>query len=291
MKRKLQEFLRSVLIIASALMVAGVVLHFSFGTDGIPAVSTVGEELKNDFLGDALATKCQPFSTQLGDKVAVLRIDDVHAYAWGETTRLMINDALDRGIPLTLGIIPKNFSQDPSLVAFHKERECNLEFALHGWNHQIQSDGVTPEFANLSQATATARMTWGVHELDKAFGEQLDMKTWVPPQNVQSTGTAKAALALGFTRLSTEGAGKWDYDASSYAYDTEVVVPAEQVVAECDAQIAEDGKCIIMMHPQVYADGLEHNQTRYEEYYLKLLDDLIADGYTFARFADLDTGE
>lgn len=292
MKQSLQDFLRAVLIISCALMVAGVVLHFSFGAKYFSKVDNQNNEepvVQKSVM--TIIDECKPLDISIGDKVAIIRVDDVQAYAWGETTRLMIDDALERNIPLTLGIIPKGFSDDVALVAFLKQRACNLEFALHGWNHQLQEDGVTPEFEGLDQETATARLTWGVHELRRAFGKDVALKTWIPPQNVQSEGTAVAAFALGFTRLSTEGTAQWDYDATSYAYDTNEVLPPAQVVAECEQKVIEDGTCIIMMHPQIYADDLNHNQSRYEAYYLTLLDELVAAGYSFARFEDLDTRE
>ena len=303
MRAALMVYARALLIILIAASVAGVVLHVMFWSWIVtifapeePA-APVAVKMESATPSTEVVTiksivlpSCINKPTASSSKLAVLRIDDVQAYAWGETTRKMIADAHERNAPLTLGIIPKGFSDDVVLSAYLRDRACNLEFALHGWNHQMQDDGVTPEFVGLDEAQAEARLQWGIHELRKAGIESL--QTWIPPQNEHSVGTAAAAAELGFTRLSTEGDGVWDYDATSYVYgvDQQLLEP-EVVVADCEAQIAEDGKCIIMLHPQNYANGLDHDEQVYNDYYIALIDQLADAGYTFARFADLDTAQ
>ena len=44
-----------------------------------------------------------------------------------------------------------------------------------------------------------------------------------------------------------------------------------------------------MIHPQDFADGLDHSQEKYERYYLGLIEAMIKEGFTFARFNELSS--
>lgn len=260
------------LLVAVAMVCGSVLLNFGIGSSS----------------GTPEPVACEPIPVVLEGKVAILRVDDVQGWAWGETTRLMIDDALSRGAVLTLGVIPKHLDSDPHLLTFLRARLCNLEIALHGWDHAVLSDGVTPEFATLEREPAKERLEQGLAVLKANF--ESDVKTWIPPQNMHSTGTVEAVRELGLTRSSTEGSAVWDYDATTWDYDTNELVRPEDTLAACEESVASSGMCIIMLHPQNYAIYDEYNEELYTGYYLALLDLLQLHGYTFARFADVDAG-
>jgi predicted deacetylase len=222
---------------------------------------------------------------QVSSSTVVLRVDDVQAFAWPETTRRMIEDAEARGIPLTLGVIPINLDRDGDIVEYLKHHACNLEFALHGWDHSGGEDGMHPEFAILDEATAKSRIEHGLTNL--ALLTQDKIVTWIPPLNKQSEGTVAALTKLGFTHLSAEGTSTWDYDAATFEYMSNNLVPTEETLADCSRSMARDGKCIVMLHPQDFITDFKHDEEKYATYYLALLDALRAKGYTFARFKDM----
>jgi peptidoglycan/xylan/chitin deacetylase (PgdA/CDA1 family) len=228
---------------------------------------------------------CRPVPITVGNKTVILRVDDIQAQAWYETSIAMIKDAEARGIPLTLGIIPKNFADDTELVETLRQHSCNLEFALHGWDHSSGEEGANPEFASLNKKEALERIRWGIDVLKVLTDEPV--VTWIPPLNVYSTGTAAALKELGITHISAEGESGLDYDATTFDYGVNSLVLPHDVVAKCGETFKTKTTCVIMIHPQDFADGLDHDEKKYQVYYIYLLEQLKKKGYTFARFKDL----
>ncbi len=233
------------------------------------------------------ATKpCVPIKGIVSDKTVILRVDDIQPYAWQETTRRMITDAEKYGIPLTLAVIPKHITDDAVLIEFLKNRACTHEFGLHGWDHRNGGEyGTEPEFGKLSKAEATERIIPGVKMIERITKDPV--LTWVPPLNVQSVGTTEALGELGFTYISTEGKKRFDYDATTFNFVTSSLVPPETVALQCEEAFRTDTICIIMLHPQDFANGVDHNEEKYNTYYINLIELLRSKGYTFARFKDI----
>ena len=251
-------------------------LQGSLSTDEQPVV-----------IEEEMLVPCTPFPSVAGDKTVVLRVDDVQSFAWPSTTRAMIVDAETRNIPLTLGVIPKNFSGDTELVSFLKQRECNHEFALHGFDHA--SKGANEEYAEfelLEKEAALLRLSHGLEEL--RFVTDKDVNTWIPPLNRHSTGTQEALTELGVTRWSTEGKATWDYDASTFSYTTNALADTDQVIADCVTAFEDGDVCIVMLHPQDFTTDNYHDEAKYQVHYLDMIDRLLAKGYGFGTFEDVD---
>jgi|GEM_PF-2917417 len=233
-----------------------------------------------------IVSPCAPFPAVVGEKTVVLRVDDVQAFAWPSTTRSMIVDAEDRNIPLALGVIPKNLSVDDELVSFLKQRECNHEFALHGFDHaNVGPNEEFAEFELLEQEAAFLRLTQGLEELQVVTDS--DIVTWIPPLNRHSTGTQAALTELGVTRWSTEGEATWDYDAATFTYGANVLTPTDQVLADCASSFDTSDVCIIMLHPQDFTTNNYHDEAKYSVHYVDLLDQLLASGYGFGTFVSV----
>jgi predicted deacetylase len=228
---------------------------------------------------------CVPVVPQVTDRTVVLRVDDIQAYTWRETSMRMMSDAESRGIPLTLAIIPVGLLDDTELVAFLKTHACKHEYGLHGWDHGIHLGGGHAEFEDLSKQEAMDKIERGMNVLKGVTDDPV--RTWVPPLNVHSSGTVEALNELGFTHISTEGKKKFDYDASTYSYDEHVLIAPDVVGQKCEEAFTTQTYCIIMLHPQDFADGPTHNEELYQKYYISLIDALKAKGYSFARFEDL----
>ncbi len=228
---------------------------------------------------------CIPIQGVVSNKTVVLRVDDIQAYSWSSTTKLMVIDAGNLGIPLTLGVIPAGLQDDKELINFLKSQECRVEFALHGFTHYSGEDGSVPEFGTLNKDQALISISSGLDILRTVTVDPI--VTWIPPLNVHSKGTIAALQELGFKYLSTEGVGVFDYDAATFRYDKKALVSPDKVVETCLTTFEKSSYCIIMLHPQDFADGLEHSQEKYERYYLGLLKALKSEGFTFARFRQL----
>ena len=230
-------------------------------------------------------SECELVPSVVSGKTVVLRIDDIQAFAWRETSMNMIADATSKDIPVTLGVIPVGIGEDTEFVNFLKNYSCKIELGLHGFTHNSKEGDDVPEFATYSKDEALSRIKEGQNLMRSITTEPI--VSWVPPLNIQSSGTIVALKDLGFTHLSAEGDGEFDMDASTYIYGSNVLVSPEKVVESCRKTFETSTHCIIMIHPQDFADGLVHDQEKYQQYYLGLLDALIKEGVTFARLKDL----
>ncbi len=154
-----------------------------------------------------------------------------------------------------------------------------------GWNHGGGEDGNKAEFGELTKDEARARILPGIETLSRITSENV--VTWIPPLNVHSKGTEEALRELGFRYLSTEGKGGFDYDSSTFSYAGNVLVKPDVVLGDCERAFIEKGHCVVMLHPQDFTDGPVHNETKYKEYYLDLIEALKAKDVTFVRMRDL----
>ena len=242
-------------------------------------------ETNLDILSDTIFP-CEPFAIHVGERNVVLRIDDVQAYAWSGVTTRIINDAHEREIPLVLGVIPKNLKQDSELYSYLRKRKCNLEFALHGWDHDTGDNGVTPEFRDKPYKEAKDEIERGREVIETLSRE--DLVTWIPPNNDQSEGTTQAVAELEIPITSKEGSGYYDFHAATFDYDIDELVSADTVVADCEVQFERSDLCVVMMHPQDFVDFPEgnFNETKYQVY-LNVLEGLAQRDVSFVRFKDL----
>ncbi len=284
--------LKNIFIGFIGLLFVSAVLYFSlfsfFNKDSLLAKNDNPDNLNlNRFF---VKDDCNPSQIKITDKTVILRVDDVQAYAWSDITKKMIKDAEVRHIPLTLGVIPKGLLTDVDTVKFLKQHKCNLEFALHGWDHGASINYEMPEFLDLSFDESVERMKKGLKILSVLTDEPII--TWIPPENDESDEAVKAAKSLGMKIVSSEGEEEWDYDTTTFVYgDVNKLIKPEQNVAECAEIFKTEDVCIIMLHPQNYDNDYVDEESKkdnnlYNDYYLQLLDQLQAAGYHFARFKD-----
>lgn len=224
------------------------------------------------------ALKCTPFSQKHSEKKIVIRIDDIQAFAWQDISTRMIQESLNRGIPPVLGVIPKGLEDDKIIVDFLKSRSCNIEIAQHGWQHSYY------EFVNLTEEQAYQRLIAGKSVLQRLFDEKI--VTFIPPNNAYSNESARALDRAGFTIISSEGHGDFDYSASTYDFPNKRLVPIQDIVEKCDDSLMKKNLCIIMVHPQDYATNDKFDEEKFDTY-LQLLDKLEDLNASFVRMKDL----
>ncbi len=218
------------------------------------------------------------------NKVAILRVDDIQAYSWSETSLHIMNDAAARNIPLNIGLIPFRISTDRAVVNALRTYSCLHEVALHGYDHGYSINHAGAEFASYNQVDASARIAMGLAELAQI--ELPRPTTWIPPRNQHSAGTIAAVKDHNFTVLSAEGDNEFDYDTSVTDYSFGSLVAVEDIVSVCNDTLAKESECVIMIHPQDFVDGPDHDDDLYQTHYIALLDTLISDGYSFTTFQD-----
>ncbi len=220
--------------------------------------------------------KCHKFSQVNNHNSVVLRIDDVQAYSWNDVTLAMTEYAFLHHIPVTWGIIPKGISDDKSLHNFYLRNYCNIDVALHGWEH-------TPaEFSKLTTIEAKAKITKGLGELYK-FGAK-EVVIFIPPENKFSNGTASAASEVGLA-ISANNGNLFDIQSQTFDYENNILRPVNTVIAECSKAMVNYGRCIIMLHPQDYASGQRIDYEKFKKYQ-ELLTQLSALNYSFSTLSE-----
>lgn len=269
-------------------MAIGLVLAGSFGIVLVQVFSVLFFDRlyeRGPLVETIQPVSCADFIQGRSTKSVVLRVDDVQAWAWRDITIRMVDDAYERGIPLTLGVIPKGLGEDTQLIEYLQAHACHLEIAQHGYDHSNSRGDTGGEFEFLTEAAAKERIEMGLQEISVVTDEPVT--TWIPPLNVQSTGTAAVLTELGFTHISTEGEGVFDYDASTFSYDTNELIATATVLDDCRVTFETSNHCIIMLHPQDFADDMALDSEKYQKYYLNLLDELIVAGYGFTTLNQL----
>ncbi|MGB4834386.1 MAG: DUF2334 domain-containing protein [Candidatus Moraniibacteriota bacterium] len=221
--------------------------------------------------------------------LVVLRLDDVQANAWSETSRLLLSSTIERGIPMVAGVIPKGLFQDVEMANFLQRERCNLEIALHGWDHgrnQAETSGTPAEFQYASRAQAMALLKKGTSQLERITDEKIT--TFVPPNNIASAETISALQTLGFTVTSSEGNGVFDYTAPTYDFNTKEIVSIEHILTLCERNFSGSKPCIIMFHPQEYSKTDQvPNLTVIQEHFIGLLDALDKRGVDYVTLHEL----
>lgn len=250
------------------------------------SVSTV-DMVKDSFCEQKTVHSASDFQ----GKLVVLRLDDIQAFMWSEVSKTMISSAIDRGVPMVAGVIPKGIRDDIAIWNFLRRERCNIELALHGWDHGREAytaseTDMPAEFADLDTAAATELILKGKAEMRMISGEP--MVTFIPPNNVASRGTEEALHEAGFKVLSSGGDGAFDYSVPTYDFTKKEIVSVDHIMTVCDRQFSSQKPCIIMFHPQEYSnEDRSLNQDAYEHHYLDLLGRLKDAGVTFVTFKDL----
>lgn len=240
-----------------------------------------------ELVEDALYV-CQPINQPENSKYIILRLDDVQAYGWTEISIRMMNDALKKNETIVASLIPKNIETDERIVGFFKKNDCNVEVAIHGYDHSIseysnESDG---EFALIDENQAKERLILAKEEVAKIT--DYSPMTFIPPHNQLSTGAIKALNSEIIPIISSEGKGYFDYDASTWDFRTNTFVYADKVIKDCEDSFSKgDNLCVVMLHPQDFSkDNINTDEELYKEY-IKILDYIQSNNITSITFKEI----
>jgi peptidoglycan/xylan/chitin deacetylase (PgdA/CDA1 family) len=199
-------------------------------------------------------------------------------------------DALQNGMPIVAGVIPKDIGTDHVLQRFLWNQHCNVEVALHGYDHAGGSDydEAIGEFGEIDAVSAEQKIRTGVAEIHRAVGTPIPITTFIPPQNNISPAGAAVLEQMNFDVLSKSGIGPYDYDAKTWNYEEDTLIRAVSIMEKCDETFAKgDPLCVIMLHPQDFAapDGTLDAEL-YREYQT-LLTLLSLTNTSVVRFSDV----
>ncbi|MDD5083660.1 MAG: DUF2334 domain-containing protein [Candidatus Moranbacteria bacterium] len=230
-------------------------------------------------------------SALVGRKLVVLRLDDVQSYAWRDVSMSLMRGAFKYGVPIVAGVIPKDIEKDTSMMHFLKRNRCNMEIAMHGWDHSggeydPSNHVYLTEFGQIGYDDAIRRIDLGKKALSLISNKPLT--TFIPPFNLISDEGKRAVRDEGFSVNSSEGKNLFDYVTSPYDFATQQMIPIKGVVDTCEKIFAVGRPCVIMLHPQEYADENGNlDMQKYTENYEVLLKTLVDNDVTFTTFEDI----
>jgi len=221
---------------------------------------------------------CQIVHHSLRSKNVVLRIDDIQAYGWNSIQEAIIRDSLERKVTLSLGVIPNRFEEGGMIYNLLKDNRCELEIALHGFNHNDN------EFVNISYEEAKQKIEWGLENLKEI---EPNIVTFIPPGNGFSEEPGKIIKEK--FRINSAYAWNSKYGTTQTSYDWEELklVPYEEIIEGCEKDFSAGKVCVIMIHPQDYATGGKLDLKKYQNY-LGLIKGLKEINANFVNFRDLN---
>lgn len=228
---------------------------------------------------------CVPIRPIASPDRVILRLDDVQAFAYAEITEKLISDASANKMRLTLGVIPHQFDEDQVIQKIIKRNKCNLELALHGWDHSMNSDGTKFEFEQISHDDAKSKIFKGKELLEKT--SDVPVVTFIPPGNEVSEDTQHILQSAGITYLSADhSSSEYGMSATTYDFPNKTLVSNDEILKRCDEKFSQNKLCVIVLHPQDYMTDGKVDPLKYQ-YYLNLLSDLNKKQVASLTFSDL----
>lgn len=212
------------------------------------------------------------------EKIIILRMDDVQAWAWNKIVINLTDTVLDKNMSITLGVIPKEIDKDNIIKNYliNKIEDPRIEIAQHGVNH------ASHEFLNLSEKDTYDYAKLG---LDNLSVLNVYPVTFIPPYDDYNNDTTKALSKLGFKIISSSWSDKeygFDgymehigYDDRTYDFGENNFISQSDILNSCGKSLQQKNICTVLIHPQNYAINGTNiiNETRYIKF-VELLDGL-----------------
>jgi len=229
--------------------------------------------------------KCLPVEQNSVDKKVVLRLDDIQAHAYTEISKKIITDTTNHNMKLVLGVIPYNFPLDKPINKVLKKNSCNLELALHGWDHFLSQETEEYEFEDMKEAEAASKIRDGKKILEQIDGQPVI--TFIPPGNLISDETKKVLDDEGIKYLSGDSQSSvYGLDATTFDFQNNKLIDNEEILKRCDEKFSQNKFCVIVLHPQDYLTDDKIDLEKYGKY-INLLEELRNQQIESITFRDL----
>lgn len=236
--------------------------------------------------------RIQAPSFDKNQKLVVLRLDDVQAFSWRDISMKIIQDSYRYNAPIVAWVIPKWIYSDPELIRFLKRESCNMEIALHGWDHFGIKTTIEPfryitEFWDAEYLDARNRVSMWKEYLQPLTNNKK-IVSFIPPFNIISDEALRGVYDEWIKITSALWDWIYDYHSSTYNFDEKRIVQVNEILSNCDDAFVTFWLCVIMIHPQDYARPDKTLDTDlYNEYYIEMLDSLVKRNVVFVTFSDI----
>ena len=223
---------------------------------------------------------------QEASHVFVFRYDDYHGIADLTVQEAVISLFRDKGIPLTVSVIPARLNNNTEAVnLLVSSLGPRFEVALHGWDHYDRVDGAVPaeatEFAGLPVAEQYARITKGISVLQGHLG--VAPTTFVPPFNTYDSDTVEALQKAGIRCLSA------DIRPRKVEHGDIICVPQTGLLQDiANVKDLDSGLYVVVFHEHDFVEAGGHHASLTLEDLDSLLTRLSAEpGTDFSTIASL----
>jgi hypothetical protein len=221
--------------------------------------------------------KCEIKYNQIAEKNIIIRIDDIQANYYSDIQKRMIDTLREKEITAVLGVIPMNLVDDKIITKLLLRNKCNLEIALHGYNHK------NAEFQNLTYSESIIKLNKGLEVLNY-FNKEII--TFIPPENLYSDESKRAILDKGFLVISDEYGGTNESSTYTYNWINNSIVSLDLIKKECGFKFNKSGICVIIVHPQDYITNNKIDEDKYNQF-TSLLDWIKEENINTINYRDL----
>lgn len=224
------------------------------------------------------------------EKAIILRMDDVQGYLWRDLSINLTDTVLANNMSITLSVIPDRAFDSDSIMRLYlieKSNDNRIEIAQHGFKHNID------EYLNLNESEAHDSILSGTDTIINLL--KVKPVTFIPPYNTYNNNTTIALSKLNFSIISGER-DEYGYinNVASFGFNTKTknstdneLIPVDTILNECNKSLQEKNICVVMIHPQDYADSNGNmNNTKYIEF-VKMLSGLKSLGAKSINYKDL----
>lgn len=256
---------------------------FSFGITVTKSIFNLSAQNQKD-KKETISISCLEIKNTVKSKrKVILRLDDVQAFAFSNTTRKIIDESLSRNIPLVLGIIPNHLDEDVDLVEYLKSRSCNAEIALHGWDHSVKYINEKPEseFEHINYDEAKSRLETGISMIQNTL--KSSTKSFIPPENKISKEGKQALNDLNITVISADSGNEFDMTIATIDQKNNLI-PIKNIISACEKKFAKNTNCVIVIHPQDYLTYLVLDPVKFKSF-TDLLTEIQRKGWEVTTFS------
>jgi len=227
---------------------------------------------------------CEPFNiNSQSDRLVIIRLDDVQAYAWRDVSEKIVEDSMAQKIPVVLGVIPYALDSDRQTLGMLRKNSCNIEIAQHGWSNDEYAHN-TEKIEGLEKSRIYRDVIEGKNALFSATGEMP--QTFIPPTNFKNNQTLDVLKEANFSIVSSQGTSPYDYATMNFDFETNTSIPNEKMLLQCEEAFQKKIPCVIMMHPQEFATNDKFDEAKYSKF-TELIDSLQERNVSFVRFKDI----
>ena len=221
----------------------------------------------------------------------IVRIDDINEDTSTDILKTIVTESQKLWVPLVLSVVSDGLEKNHDLMQFLKSESCNVEIAIHGWDHFFAESTtwekkITTEFSDISFEDALDRLAKAKQVLSSLTDEPII--TFTPPYNIISTWGILALKKSWIHVLSSIWSGVFDAHQEN-TLEKKKTFSKEEVLQNCKFSLDKDNVCIILLDIDTFLSRETHqlDPVWYREY-LSVIEYFSKNGAQYTTFRQLE---